>query len=216
MAASIDISARIAGLERALERAKGLPEDTILDSQPMAKLVGVGWPSLRDWFDNFPIFDSTDCFVRGDRGIAWAIKPLPTVEKLLEHFRSEREARASRNREVAKQIGLEDHGEAPADLNELAKQVNLTLTLTEAKEKQKGYIPTAQFVDFISGYNAATVEGILGVKAQVDPTGALPPEIIALIDEHLRNVAVAARNRASAYIKDFDARLNQSGDSRNS
>lgn len=216
MAKSIDISARIEGLERALKRADDLDKDAVLDAAPMAQLTGVTWSALRTWLDTFPEFDGTDCFVRGGQGIAWAIKPKATIEKLIEHFNAERGRRATRTREVGKQVGLETSDEAPQDINELAKQVNLTLTLTEAKEKQRGYIPTQQFVDFIAGYNTATVEGILGVKAQVDSTGALSPEIIARIDEHLRNVAVAASNRAKQFIRDFDARLDQSGDRRNS
>lgn len=216
MAKSIDISARINGLQRALERAKALPAGTVQDAAPFAELVGIAWPTLRDWFNTLPEFDGTDCLIRGGRGIAWEIKPVEAIEKLIEHFNAERERRASRTREVGAQVGVETNDEAPQDLNELSKQVNLTLTLTEAKEKQRGYIPTQQFVDFIAGYNTATVEGILGVKAQVDSTGALSPEIIARIDEHLRNVAVAASNRAKQFIKDFDARLVQSGDRRNS
>lgn len=216
MAKSIDISARITGLERALERAKALGSDDALDAVPMAQLTGVTWAALRNWLDTFPEFDGTDCFVRGGQGIAWAIKPKATIEKLIEHFNAERDRRATRTREVGKQVGLETNDEAPQDINELAKQVNLTLVLTEAKEKQRGYIPTQQFVDFIVGYNTANVEGVLGVKAQIDSTGSLPPEIIVQIDEHLRNVAVGMSNRARQFIKDFDARLDQSGDRGNS
>jgi hypothetical protein len=98
-------------------------------------------------------------------------------------------------------------------LNELSKQVSLTLTLTEAKHKQSGYVPSAKFSEFLAGYNTAAVNGVLGVKAQVDSTGALPPEIIALIDEHLRNVAVAMSKSAESFIREFDAGFVQNGDS---
>lgn len=216
MAKSIDISARIEGLERALKRAEALDKETVMDATPMAQLTGVTWAALRTWLDTFPEFDGTDCFVRGGQGIAWAIKPKATIEKLIEHFNAERGRRATRTRDVGIQVGLETGDEAPQDLGELAKQVNLTLTLSEAKEKQRGYISAQQFSEFLAGYNTAAVEGVLGVKAQVDSTGSLPPEIIAQIDEHLRNVAVAMANRARQFIREFDARLDQSGDRRNS
>jgi hypothetical protein len=216
MARSIDISSRIAALERALARAKELPTDTRLGSAEMSSLADVSWVALRKWCDTVPEFDGRDCFVRGGQGIAWEFNPVKTITVLVQHFASERDRRSERNKEVAKQVGLEQSEEAPADLNELSKQVGLTLTLTEAKMKQSGYVPSAKVSDFIAGYNTAAVNGVLGVKAQVDSTGALQPQIIALIDEHLRNVAVSMSKSAESFIREFDAGFVQNGDSRNS
>lgn len=216
MARSIDLTSRIDSLERALVRAKQLPKGETLEATPMRELIGVSWVGLKEWIDSIPEFDGSGCFVRGGQGIAWAFDPVKTIETLLSHFKGEREKRMERNREVAQHVGLVQSDEAPADLNELSKQVSLTLTLTEAKNKQGGYVPAAKVSDFIAGYNTAAVNGVLGVKAQVDSTGALPPEIIALIDEHLRDVAVAMSKSAEAFIRKFDAGFVQSGDSRNS
>jgi hypothetical protein len=216
MAHSIDISARIDGLERALKRADALDKDVVLDTAPMAQLVGVSWVSIRKWIDTFPEFDDTDCFVRGGPGVRWEIKPKATIEKLIEHFKGEREKRTNQNRKVAQQVGLEQGDEAPADLNELSKQVSLTLTLTEAKHKQGGYVSSAKVSDFLVGYNTAAVNGVLGVKAQVDPTGVLPPDVNAAMDERLRTVAVSMSKSVELFVKEFDAGFVQNGDSRNS
>ena len=216
MARSIDISARIDGLKRALKRADALEKDAVLDATPMAQLTGVTWVSLRTWLDTFSEFDGSDCFVRGGQGVAWAIKPKATIEKLIEHFKGEREKRTNQNRKVAQQVGLEQGDEAPADLNELSKQVSLTLTLTEAKHKQSGYVPSAKVSDFLAGYNTAAVNGVLGVKAEVDSTGVLPPDVIAAMDERLRNVAVSMSKSVELFLKEYDAGFVQNGDSRNS
>lgn len=216
MARSIDISARIDGLERALARAKQLSKGETLEATPMRELIGVSWVGLKEWIDSIPEFDGSGCFVRGGQGIAWEFHPVKTIETLLSHFKGEREKRTNQNRKVALQVGLEQGDEAPADLNELSKQVSLTLTLTEAKHKQGSYVASTKVSDFLAGYNTAAVNGVLGVKAQVDSTGALPPEVIALIDEHLRNVAVAMSKSAESFIREFDAGFVQNGDSRNS
>jgi hypothetical protein len=211
MARAVDITARIASLERALVRAKALPADTIFDSKPMTELASVSWVSLKEWCDAIPEFDGSDCFVRGGQGIAWEFKPVKTIETLLAHFKGERERRTDRNREVAKQVGLSSHDPAPIELGELTKQVDLTLKLTDAKEKQKGYIPAALFSDFMVRYNSAAVQGVLGVKVQVDPTGSLPPDISEQMDEKLRGVAAAMHKVCEDCIREFDARLVESG-----
>ena len=216
MAGSIDISARIDGLKRALKRADALDKDVVLDGKPMAQLTRVSWGTLRTWLNTFSEFDESYCFVRGGQGIPWEIKPKATIEKLIEHFDVEREKRTNQNRKVALQVGLEQGDEAPADLNELSKQVSLTLTLTEAKHKQGSYVASTKVSDFLVGYNMAAVNGVLGVRAQVDPTGALPPEINVLMDECLRNVAVAMSKSVDSFIREFDAGFVQNRDSRNS
>lgn len=216
MARSIDISARIDGLERALLRAKEFAKDERLGSTAMSQLAGVTWVALRGWCDEVSEFDGKNCFIRGGQGIAWEFDPVKTIETLLSHFKGEREKRTNQNRKVAQQVGLEQGDEAPADLNELSKQVNLTLTLTDAKMKQGGYVPSSKVSDFLAGYNTAAVNGVLGVKAQVDSTGALPPEVIAAMDERLRNVAVAMSKSVESFIREFDAGFVQNGDSRNS
>lgn len=211
MARSVDITSRIASLERALARAKELPKGETLEAKPMTELLGISWNALKEWCDAIPEFDGKGCFVRGGQGIAWEFQPVKTIETLLSHFNGERARRTDRNRQVAKQVGLESNDPAPIDLGELSKTVDLTLKLTDAKEKQKGYIPAALFADFMIKYNTAAVQGVLGVKVQVDPTGSLPPEISKQIDEKLRGVAAAMHKVCEDCIKDFDARLVESG-----
>jgi hypothetical protein len=211
MARSIDIKARISRLEAALERAKALPAGENLEASQMSELLDVSWVALKEWLDSVPAFDGSDAFVRGGQGIAWSFDPVKTTEILLEHYRSERDRRSNRAKTVMKQVGAETSDEGPIEFSELTKQVDLTLKLTDAKEKQRGYIPASLFADFMVRYNTAAVQGVLGVKVQTDPTGALPPEISRLIDEHLRGVAAAMHRACEDCIKEFDARLVESG-----
>ena len=211
MARSIDITSRISRLESALVRAKKLPSGERLEAAPMSELLGISWVALKEWIEGIPAFDGSDAFVRGGQGMAWSFDPVRTVEMLLAHFTAERDRRSKRAKTVMEQVGATASEEGPIEFGELTKQVDLTLKLTDAKEKQRGYIPATLFADFMVRYNTAAVQGVLGVKVQTDPTGSLPPEISKQIDEHLRGVAAAMHRVCEDCIKEFDARLVESG-----
>lgn len=213
MAQAITSTARIEALEAAKRRIEALDEGTILNSVPMAEILGVHWNALRGW-TNFPIFDGTDAFVRGGNGIAWEFNPRKTVDALLEHFRGEIAKRQNRNRSFVASMGItmDDREAENIDIAELSKQVSLTLAMQDHKQKQGGYVPTQRVSEFLRGYNQAAVNGVLGVGSKIDPTGTLPASIRAAINEELRTVAAAMQRRCSHFVGEFGASLIEAGD----
>lgn len=213
MAQAITTTARIEALEAAKRRIGALEDGIVLQSVPMAEVLGVHWNALRGWC-NFPIFEGSGAFIRGGNGIAWEFDPRKTVDTLIEHFRGEIAKRQNRNRSFVASMGITmDEREAEnIDIAELSKQVSLTLAMQEHKQKQGGYVPAVRMSEFIRGYNQAAVQAVLGVGSKIDPTGTLPPSIRAAINEELRSVAVAMQRRCSQFVGDPGAGFVEAGD----
>lgn len=212
MARTTDSTGRQKRLESALERAKELPADAILDAQPMAQLVGVSWPSLRAWCDDIDALAKAKCFIRGGNGVKWQFKPLLTVETLLGYFRAEAERRSQNNRRLQQSVGVQlPETERAATLDETRQLVRLTLEVTQAKMDQGEYTPTATVADFLDGYNRTVVEAIMGVETEIDPTGKLEPMVRQAVNEALRSVATRVHANAEKFIGEYRARTQQAG-----
>jgi hypothetical protein len=213
MAQSVTTTARIDALEAAKKRIEALEDGIVLQSVPMAELLGIHWNALRGWC-NFPIFEGSGAFIRGGNGIAWEFDPRKTVDTLLAHFRGEISKRQDRNRNFVASMGITmDEREAETiDIGELSKQVSLTLAMQEHKMKQGGYVPVHRVVEFLRAYNQAVVQGVLGVGTKTDPTGNLPATVRATMNDELRSVAVNLQKRCSNFIGEFGAGLIEPGD----
>lgn len=210
----VSISARIEALEAA-ERRISLSEEPKLSSKPMAEALSVTWPTLRSWCD-LPAFDEAGAFVRGGNGIEWEFNPAKTVSTLLAHFRGEMARRQDRNRRVVESVGLDmDPTEAEhIDIVDLKKQVDLTIAIQQQKLAMGGYIPAAKFIEVMRGYNQAAIGAVLGTDTLIDPTGALPPDIRAAMNEALRSVAATMNQRCADYIRSAGAGSSEAGDRR--
>jgi hypothetical protein len=212
MARTTDTAGRLERLNRALERAKQLPIDTILDAKPMSDLIGFSWVTLRDWCDNIGALDGSSAFVRGGNGVKWQFHPVAMVSALITAFSADAEKAASRNRDLQRQVGVEvPESERTADLAETRQLISMTLQVQAAEQEQGGFLPAQEVKNFLDGYNQLTVESILGVKSEMDPTGTLPPETIIAIDDLLRAVALRVHERCAEYIETFNAGLRQGG-----
>lgn len=212
MARGTDTGGRIKRLEQALERARDLPKDAVLESNPMRELIGYSWVQLRNWCNDYPQIEATGAFIRGGNGVAWQFKPLATIEALLAQFRSEVEQNNRRNRRLQTAVGVSlPEEESAASLEETAKLVRLTLEVQKTKLDQGGYIPATAVVDFLDRYNRVVVEGILGAETEADPTGRLDPEVREAMNEALRNLAVRVHAQAEAFIGEYRARAEQAG-----
>jgi len=196
------LSSRLTKLESAKARAAKLKRGTLLSSRPMAELLGVSWPVLRTWCDEIEPLERSGAVIRGGNGIEWQFEPRETVKHLIAHFKTRMAGQAKKSRAITKAIGvtLSADEEAPS-LSETKSLVELTMTVTAAKEKQGGYAPAADVRDFIIGYNQAILDGILGVRTKVDPSGALSPAMRKAVDDELRALAVNVNGIAAKFIE---------------
>lgn len=197
------INARIARLVTAEERAKKFKRGEVLPSRPMCEVLGVSWPTLRDWCNEIPELEASGAVVRGGNGIEWEFNPKRTVSILIKTLSKQRDSQARKSREISKAIGVSlSPDESAPSLAETKDLVNLTLAVVAAQEKQGRYTPTERMLDFIDRYNQRVVEGIMGVRTRMDPNGKLPPQIRAEIDKHLRAVATEVHGEAARFIKE--------------
>lgn len=196
-------AARIRRLEAAQERARKLRSGTVLSAKPMAELLGVGWPVLRDWCDDVPALANSDAFTRGGNGVEWEFKAQRTVTLLLKHFRAEQDAQGRRSRALTKAVGVTlPDADADVSLAEVRDRVNLTMTLTGAMERQGQYVLASTVATFLAGFCQHVVDGIMGVRTKVDPNGNLPPAVRREVDKYLRSVATGAHAEATRFIEE--------------
>lgn len=191
-----------------------MPLRATLTSKPMAEVLGVTWNVLRDWCNEIDGFEKAGAFQRGGLGIEWTFWPRKTVAFLIQHFRNLLAGQEKKSRAVADTVGvsLPDQEAAPS-LAELKDQVNLTITLVGAAERQKEYMLASDVAAFIAGYNQRVLDGIMGVRTSVDPNGNLPASVRASVDAHLRSVATAVHAGAMKFIEECStgAGLQQAG-----
>lgn len=206
-----NLSARIRRLEAAKARADKLTARQSLSFKPMLELLGVSRPTLTEWCD-LPGFEQSGCFVRGGNGIEWEFKARRSVDWLLKHFRKEAERQAEKSRALTKSIGVQvSERDDDLSLAEVKDRVNLTITLTQAAERQQQYVLASEMAAFLTGYNQRVLDGIMGVRTRVDPNGNLPPHIRREVDEYLRSVASEVHVEAARFIEEHSAGLQQRG-----
>lgn len=210
---STNLNSRLEKLDAAAARAAKLKRGTKLTAMPMAELLGVRWPTLRDWCDEIGELEASGAVVRGGNGIDWSFDPRRSTKILAAHFRAKIEGQAKKSREITKAIGVNmPAGESAPSFGETKQLVDLTLAVTAAAEKQKQFARADEVADFIDGYNQAVVDGILGVRTKVDPNGNLPPHVRKAVDDHLRSLAAKVHERAAKYIgAQRSAGIQQSG-----
>jgi len=202
-------TARIKALEAAKSRAAKLKRGERLSAMPMAELLKVRWPTLRDWCDDLPGFAQSGCFIAGGNGIEWEFRAARTVDWLLSHFRGVVEKQAAESRRLSKAIGVTLPQSETPSLAETKDLVNLTVTIVAAAEKQNFYTPAEEVAAFIEGYNEAVVSSILGVRTKIDPNGNLPIHVRKAVDEHLRSVAASVHARAQTFVEGKRAGIQQ-------
>jgi len=191
---------KIAKLRDARDRAKGKPA---LDAGPMSELVGVRWAALRDWIDSAPQLEAKGLVKRGGQGEKWQIKPLATIDALIKHFEARVDKVAAKRRETFSGTGIVvPANEEAASFAEMKSMIEMTLSITMAKEKQGLYTRADEMAAFIESYNQTVTAAILGVKTKADPNGNLPPAIRAAVDDYLRGVASHVHAMASKFVKE--------------
>ena len=204
--------ARLRSLEKAKERAATLKRGETMTAQPMSKLIGVSWPVLRGWCDEIEGFEESGAFERGANGIEYTFRPRRVIAYLVKHFTRITQADDKKRSELTRAAGLKvsDQDEPPG-LQETKDLVNLTITVVQASEKQKLYVLAEDMADFITGYNEAVLNGILGIRTKIDPNGNFPPKLRQQVDEYVRSVAAAAHASAEKFVRTKRAGIQQTG-----
>lgn len=206
------LSARLRKLRAARQRIFSLPLGQTLTATPMAKLLGVSWPTLRDWCNEIEGFDQSGAFEAGAEGVEYQFCPVRTVWFLIDYMERESAEQADKNRGLQESAGMTlPDGEDDVTFEEARGLVNMTVTMVSAKREAGEYTPTREWSAFLEGYNQRVVNGILGVSTRVDPNGALPPAVRRQMDSELRDLAATVHQSASKFIEERSASLQQAG-----
>lgn len=163
---------------------------TVLTAAPMAELVGVSWPVLRDWCETIPGFDGADAFVRGGNGIEWEFKPGATIGVLTKHFTALQAAGAKRTKRMKEIVGGPALAAAPDDysLDELAKMVKLSATVQDQLERQGKLIDAVKAADAAREFCATVQQAVLRSAQEQDPNGRWAPEVREAFENATRSV----------------------------
>lgn len=196
--------------ERLELKLKAISPERTTNQRGLAQILGMSQNGLRDIHikidPEFPIESA------GAEGKSYVFNVAKALAHMIRRCK-ERIAKAESDNAWLEDIqGLElPQRTTQMPIGDLSKQVDLTIKIVDRREKQGGYVSSAVVTDMFAGYNSAAIQGVLGVKVQIDPTGSLPPEISAMIDERLRIVAVAMSKKCESYIKEYHARTVESG-----
>lgn len=194
MARPGEATARLRKLEAAMERAVLWPEPTA-SFEPMLEILGVSRPSLRDWCNTLPGFDTCGAFVRGGQGNKWEFRPAATVWFLLKHFRAEHEASVARSRRNKEIAGGQALAAVPDDfdLDQTRKLVSLSGDVQEQRERQGELVEVAPIASHLKRVFSEIQVAILTTPQEMDPTGRLPTETRELLDDAARKSALRAQ-----------------------
>lgn len=197
-----DPSELVRRLNAALKQAK--PSD-VVSAELMAEIVGQTWRNLLlthiEPDPKFPIQK------RGAEGVAWEFRVAKVLRHMIRRAEERIEANSASSRQAARLTGftVPDEGGTGYDLVELGRLADLTLKAQAAKERQRQFVPVETVRAFIGAYNAKLRDAILGTPSRIDPTGAMDPVQRALVDNEMRNVAVAAEETALKFLREWSA-----------
>lgn len=196
-------------LEQLRAARKRIRKGETLTAEPMASLLSLSWKALGDKIAADP---GVPIVQRGSRGVEWQFDARAVVD----YFIRLEEAEARKARRVAELGGL---GAAGADvvasmgLADLAKADAVATSVQRKKIEQGEYMPRTRVVQAFDRYTDTVVSQFLNVTHRIDPTGALPVEVRAMLDNEMRNVLLALHDAASREMAAFGAVL-QSGANR--
>jgi hypothetical protein len=181
---------RLKALEQALAKAQALPRRATLTSVPMAELLAVSWPTLRDWCNDIPALAAAKAFERGDRGIEWTFRPVATVKALIKHFGAERAKRAARARRVKAIVGgtAFDGADDDFSIDELGKMIRLSTDLQNAKERAGQLTDADRAASAITTLLSNIQQAVLRAAQEEDQTGQWPPEIRESFENATRRI----------------------------
>jgi hypothetical protein len=204
------VSARLSKLHTARPRIFSLPRGELLSSLPMARVLGVSWPTLRGWCDEISGFEDSGAFLRGAQGNEYEFCPVRTLWFLIEYFEAQRAEFAEKTQDEASRSGVHlDAGDEAESWEEVRGRVGMSITVTQAQERQKRTCQT----ELVKGLFWSAYEGwqnaIMGIRTRMDPNGQMTPAQREELNEQLRFACSLGRDGAEQAMKDFDAGIEQ-------
>lgn len=192
------LAARLKKLETALERSASYRIGELISFDPMIALLGVSRPMLRDWCRDIPGFQTSGCFVTGDRGIKWEFEPRATILFLLRHFERERDEAVAKARAL-KEIAGGGALEAMPDgfsLREARELVQMSNAVQEMRIRQGELIEANRTADAIREMFGAMQAAGLQAAQKMDPLGQWPPDIRSVVEDEMRTVLLEQQRAA--------------------
>lgn len=212
MARSKEIAGKVERLELALARAKReFKPDHIFEKQSdMCELIGCTWPTLRDWINNNPALEVPQLFTRGGNGVRWQFHVQPFLSALLAVFSKDIAVKTEANAQLRRklQIDLPDIEQA-ATLDETRKLLSMSFDVIDRRNSMGLYVRADAMCDFLEGFCRSVSDGIMGVGAEIDPTGTLEPLVRKKVNDALIGVQGRAHNEVQKYVEVHRARIQQ-------
>lgn len=192
--AASNIEVHLRRLATAKPRIAKLKRGELLSSMPMAEMLGVRWPALRDWCGDIEGFEASGAFQRGGNGVEWQFDPRKVHAFLTKHFELQLKREGRQSRQRTKSVGLTmPLDEAAPSLAETKDLVNLTLTVVSMQERQGVTTRVDRTCDVVSRCFEGWSRRVMGIKTELDPNGALTPALRKALEESLRRVCAIGR-----------------------
>lgn len=195
-------------IDAAMQIAK---RSDVLDAEGMAACLGMTWRNLKvTHLDPDPAFPVKK---RGAEGIAWEFHVLTVLRHMRKRARERIEKAATQAKRLQQltNFTVPDEETDALTLVELSKLAELTTKVQAAKERQGGYVPSDKLRLFLGRYHSKIRDALLGAPAKVDPTGSLPPETRALLDNEVRSLIVQAEAAVETFLRNWDEGIQQAG-----
>lgn len=197
-------------LERAVIEAKKLKRGAVMSSTPMAELIGVSWPVLRGWCRDIPEFAASGAFLSGAQGSNYEFKARDTIKFLLRHFKAIMAGEEKRGRDIARRTGVKlPDGEQHLSLDDTRKQVDLTMTVTAAADKQGRTCDAKQVESLLRRCFQGWSVSVMSIETEMDPNGNLSPAAREELNRLLRLKCAQGRDGVEKELREFRAHTQQ-------
>lgn len=207
------LAARIRRLEAAERQCGALKRGQVLTAEPMAKLLGVSWKTLRDWTRDLAGFEESGVFTRGAEGVNYEFKALATVRWLLKHFRAEHEARAKRARKLKQAVAGNALDDLPDDisLSEIRDLVRVAGELRAEQERRGQLVDAARVAQLVEAMLDRMLKAAIDARRQQDPSGQFPADVAEKFDSAFHAFILAQQQAATEVLNGLRGRIAQSG-----
>lgn len=197
-------SARLSRLEATRAKVAALPRGTLLTADPMAKLLGTNWKTLRDWCDELPGFEASGAFERGSNGLKYEFCPVRTLWFLIDHFRAQTEAEVEKaDRVSAMVMGSDAEAMRGIDLDDMRKILDLQDRLADARERNGDLTDAKRVGMALNRVMSRMQEAALTAPQELDPAGQWSPVMRANVDRALQHTLLRQRAAAREVVKEL-------------
>lgn len=208
---STNASVRLNRLEAAIPKVAALKRGEALSAGPMTKLLGVSWPTLREWCDALPGFAESKAFVAGGNGVEYQFHAKRTLDWLLKHFRKSIERQTKASRRLERSVDVEVTDDEPRSLQETKYLIDLGRGIRRDKQEAGELVRREDSLWLYTALNDKVRARIMGNVTKIDPNGNLSAQERARLENWARDTLVDLHGDALEIIGEFDARSRSAG-----